>query len=314
MSRERVEGYRNFGTKLWNAARFCEMNECRPVADFDPKSVRQTVNKWILSEAAQAVKAIEAGLDGYRFNEAAAAAYKFVWNVFCDWHLEFAKPLLSGEDEAAKAETRATTAFVLDQALKMLHPFMPFVTEALWRETGERSGQLITADWPVLEGLEDEAATAEMSWLIDLITDIRRLRAEMNVPAGAQIPLIAVGAGAQTQARLERHEALVKRMARLADIGVSDTVPPASAQSVLGEATLALPLEGVIDFAAERARIGKEVARLDGEIGRLEKKLGNEKFVANAPADVVAEQREKLADYSAQKAKMAEALERLQGA
>jgi len=314
MSKERVEGYRNFGTKLWNAARFCEMNECRPVAGFDPKSVEQTVNKWILSEAAKAVEAINTGLDGYRFNEAAAAAYKFVWNVFCDWHLEFAKPLFNGDDEAAKAETRATTAYVLDQALKMLHPFMPFVTEALWQETGTRDTQLIVADWPVLNGLDDAAATAEMGWLIDLITDIRRLRAEMNVPAGAQVPLIAVGASAETQARLERHEALIKRMARLADIGVSDSVPPASAQTVLGEATLALPLEGVIDFAAERERLSRELAKLDGEIGRLEKKLGNEKFVANAPADVVAEQREKLADYSTQKAKLAEALERLQEA
>jgi valyl-tRNA synthetase len=312
MSKERVEGYRNFGTKLWNAARFCEMNECRPVADFDPKSVEQTVNKWILSEAGKAVEAINAGLDGYRFNEAAAAAYKFVWNVFCDWHLEFAKPLLSGEDEAAKAETRATTAFVLDQALKMLHPFMPFVTEALWQETGDRDTQLIVADWPVLDGLDDAGATAEMGWLIELITDIRRLRAEMNVPAGAQIPLIAVEASPETQRRLETHEALIKRMARLADIGVSDSVPPAAAQTVLGEATLALPLEGVIDFGAERERISKEIAKLDGEIVRLEKKLGNEKFVANAPAEVVAEQREKLADYSDQKARMAQALERLQ--
>ncbi len=314
MSKERVEGYRNFGTKLWNAARFCEMNECRPVAGFDPKSVEQTVNKWILSEAARAVEAINTGLDGYRFNEAAAAAYKFVWNVFCDWHLEFAKPLFNGDDEAAKAETRATTAYVLDQALKMLHPFMPFVTEALWQETGTRDTQLIVADWPVLDGLDDAAATSEMGWLIDLITDIRRLRAEMNVPAGAQVPLIAIGASAETQARLERHEALIKRMARLADIGVSDSVPPASAQTVLGEATLALPLEGVIDFAAERERLSRELTKLDGEIGRLEKKLGNEKFVANAPADVVAEQREKLADYSTQKAKLAEALERLQEA
>jgi len=312
MSKERVEGYRNFGTKLWNAARFCEMNECRPQPGFDPKSVKQTVNKWILSEAARAVEAINAGLDGYRFNEAAAAAYKFVWNVFCDWHLEFAKPLFNGDDEAAKAETRATTAFVLDQALKMLHPFMPFVTEALWQETGDRDTQLIVADWPVLDGLDDADATAEMGWLIELITDIRRLRAEMNVPAGAQIPLIAVEASPETQARLERHEALISRMARLADIAVSDSVPPASAQTVLGEATLALPLEGVIDFGAERERISREVAKLDGEIVRLEKKLGNEKFVANAPADVVAEQREKLADYSEQKAKMAQALERLQ--
>ena len=313
MSKERVEGYRNFGTKLWNAARFCEMNECVTPADFDPKSVTNTVNKWILSEAAATVKAINAGLDGFRFNDAAAAAYRFVWNVFCDWHLELAKPLLQGEDEAAKAETRATTAYVLDQALKMLHPFMPFVTEELWQQTGQRDTQLITASWPQLDGLENADATAEMGWLIELITDIRRLRSEMNVPAGAQIPLIAVGASEETAARLERHQALIQRMARLADIGVSDSVPPASAQTVLGEATLALPLEGVIDFAAERARIEKELSKLDGEIMRLEKKLSNEKFVANAPEAVVAEQREKLDDYKNQKTKMGEALERLQG-
>ncbi|WP_416374885.1 valine--tRNA ligase [Maricaulis sp.] len=312
MSKERVEGYRNFGTKLWNAARFAEMNECVVPEGYDPKTVTQTVNKWILSEAAQAVEAINAGLDTYRFNDAAAAAYRFVWNVFCDWHLEFAKPLFNGEDEAAKAETRATTAFVLDQALKMLHPFMPFVTEALWAETGERSSQLIVADWPQLDGLQDAEATAEMDWLINLVTDIRRLRAEMNIPAGAQLPLVAVDVDEVVAPRLWRHDALIKRMARLSAIDLSDAVPPASAQTVLGTTTLALPLEGVIDFGAEKERLTKEVAKLDGEIGRLEKKLGNERFVANAPAEVVAEQREKLTDYAGQKAKMAEALARLE--
>jgi valyl-tRNA synthetase len=313
MSKERVEGYRNFGTKLWNAARFAEMNECVVPAGFDPKTVTQTVNKWILSEAAQAVEAINAGLEGYRFNDAAAAAYRFVWNVFCDWHLEFAKPLFNGEDEAAKAETRATTAFVLDQALKMLHPFMPFVTEELWSQTGTRDSHLIVADWPQLDGLQNVDATAEMDWLINLITDIRRLRAEMNIPAGAQLPLVAVGADAVTTERFARHEALIKRMARLSEVSTADAVPPASAQTVLGTTTLALPLEGVIDFAAEKDRLSKEVAKLDGEISRLEKKLGNEKFVANAPVEVVAEQREKLEDYAGQKAKMAEALARLEG-
>jgi valyl-tRNA synthetase len=313
MSKERVEGYRNFGTKLWNAARFAEMNECVVPAGFDPKTVTQTVNKWILSEAAQAVEAINAGLEGYRFNDAAAAAYRFVWNVFCDWHLEFAKPLFNGEDEAAKAETRATTAFVLDQALKMLHPFMPFVTEELWSQTGTRDSHLIVADWPQLDGLQNVDATAEMDWLINLITDIRRLRAEMNIPAGAQLPLVAVGADAVTTERLARHEALIKRMARLSEVTTADAVPPASAQTVLGTTTLSLPLEGVIDFAAEKDRLSKEVAKLDGEISRLEKKLGNEKFVANAPVEVVAEQREKLEEYAGQKAKMAEALARLEG-
>jgi valyl-tRNA synthetase len=313
MSKERVEGYRNFGTKLWNAARFAEMNECVVPAGFDPKTVTQTVNKWILSEAAQAVEAINAGLEGYRFNDAAAAAYRFVWNVFCDWHLEFAKPLFNGEDEAAKAETRATTAFVLDQALKMLHPFMPFVTEELWSQTGTRDSHLIVADWPQLDGLQNVDATAEMDWLINLITDIRRLRAEMNIPAGAQLPLVAVGADAVTTERFARHEALIKRMARLSEVSTAEAVPPASAQTVLGTTTLALPLEGVIDFAAEKDRLSKEVAKLDGEISRLEKKLGNEKFVANAPVEVVAEQREKLEEYAGQKAKMAEALARLEG-
>jgi len=312
MSKQRVEGYRNFGTKLWNAARFCEMNECAVPEGFDPKTVSQTVNKWILSEAQATVAAVEKGLAEYRFNEAAAAAYRFTWNIFCDWHLEFAKPLLQGDDEAAKAECRATTAYVLDIALKILHPFMPFVTEALWEQTGQRDTHLIVADWPRLEGLDDAAAQSEMDWLISVITDIRRVRAEMNVPAGAQLNAVAVGASGEIAGCIERNRPLIQRMARLAEITLGDSVPPASAQTVIGETTFALPLEGVIDFGAERERIAKELKKLDGEITRLEKKLGNEKFVANAPEAVVAEQREKLGDYTAQKAKMAEALSRLE--
>ncbi len=311
MSKDRVEGYRNFTTKLWNAARFCEMNECKPDAGFDPKSVQQTVNRWILSECEQTVKAVNAGLDNFRFNEAAAAAYRFVWNVFCDWHLELAKPLFMGDDEEAKAETRATTAFVLDQALKILHPFMPFVTEELWAQTGTRDTQLITAAWPELDGLVDSDAQAEMDWLIGLVTDVRRLRAEMNIPPGARLDVAVVGASGDTLARLQRQDTLIKRMARLASVTPSDNVPEASAQTVVGEATYALLLAGVIDFDAERARIGKEIAKLDGEIKRLEGKLGNERFIANAPEALVAEQREKLADYATQRVKMVEALERL---
>ena len=311
MSKDRVEGYRNFTTKLWNAARFCEMNECKPDTAFDPKSVQQTVNRWILSECEQTVKAVNAGLDNFRFNEAAAAAYRFVWNVFCDWHLELAKPLFMGDDEAAKAETRATTAFVLDQALKLLHPFMPFVTEELWAQTGMRDTQLITAAWPQLDVLIDSDAQAEMDWLIGLVTDLRRLRAEMNIPPGAQLDVAVIGASDETRARLERQDTLIKRMARLASVTPADSAPQASAQTVVGEATYALLLTGVIDFDAERGRIGKEIAKLDGEIKRLEGKLGNERFIANAPEALVAEQREKLADYATQRVKMVEALERL---
>ena len=311
MSKQRVEGYRNFGTKLWNAARFCEMNECRPEPDFDPKSVKQTVNRWILSEAETAAKAVATGFEAYRFDDSAAAVYRFVWNVFCDWHLELAKPLLNGEDEAAKAETRATTAFVLEQAVKLLHPFMPFVTEEVWKQTGTRDTHLIVADWPRLDGLHDADAQAEVDWLIGLITEIRRLRAEMNIAAGKPLSAIMVGCNAETAKRIERHAALINRMARLESIAAGDAIPAGSAQAVIGEATLAIPLEGVIDFTAEAARLEKELKRLDGEITRLEKKLGNEKFVANAPEDVVAKEKAKLADYAEQKTKTAEALERL---
>ncbi|MBR9825616.1 MAG: valine--tRNA ligase [Alphaproteobacteria bacterium] len=313
MSKQRVEGYRNFGTKLWNAARFAEMNQCVIPDDFDPSSVSQTVNKWILSEAQSTVEAVNKGLEDYRFNEAAAAAYRFVWNIFCDWHLEFAKPLFGGEDVAAKAETQATTAYILDIALKILHPFMPFVTEELWAQTGKRETQLITAAWPELSGFSDADAEAEMGWLVDLITDIRSLKAEMNIAPGKPLKAVLVGASPDILERVERNRPLLERMARLEEVTSSDVVPPASAQTVIGATTIALPLEGVIDLDAERERLVKELKKLDGEITRLDKKLGNEKFVANAPEAVVAEQREKLTEYTAQKTKLSEALGRLEG-
>ncbi|WP_421792161.1 valine--tRNA ligase [Hyphobacterium sp.] len=314
MSKERVEGYRNFGTKLWNAARFCLMNDCVQDPDFDPKSVKQTVNQWLLGEAEVASAAVAKGLETYRFNEAAGAAYRFVWNVFCDWHLEFAKPLLSGEDEAAKAETRATTAYVLEIALKLLHPFMPFVTEELWEKTAGERGRdslLIVADWPKLDGLANPEAQAEMNWLVGLITEIRKLRSEMNIPPNAKPNGLAVGADADLAARLERQSALICRLARLDSVAPAESAPDGSAQIVVDEVTYALPLEGVIDFDAERARLDKEIDKVTGEITRLEKKLGNEKFVANAPEAVVAGEREKLADYTAQKEALAEARARL---
>ncbi|WP_421786117.1 valine--tRNA ligase [Hyphobacterium sp.] len=314
MSKERVEGYRNFGTKLWNAARFCLMNDCLPEANFDPKSAKQTVNQWVLGEAETAAAAVAKGLESYRFNEAAGAAYRFVWNVFCDWHLEFAKPLLSGDDEGAKAETRATTAYVLEVALKLLHPFMPFVTEELWEKTAgarDREGLLIVADWPKLDGLGNPGAQAEMNWLVSLITEIRKLRSEMNIPPNAKPNGLAIGAGTELAARLERHAALICRLARLESVAPAKQAPEGSAQIIVEEITYALPLEGVIDFDAERARLDKETAKVEGEITRLERKLGNEKFVANAPDAVVAGERAKLAEYAAQKDALVAARERL---
>jgi valyl-tRNA synthetase len=314
MSKERVEGYRNFGTKLWNAARFCLMNDCLPQAGFDPKAVKQTVNQWLLGEAEAASSAVAKGLESYKFNEAASAAYRFVWNVFCDWHLEFAKPLLSGDDEAAKAETRATTAYVLEVALKLLHPFMPFVTEELWAKTAGEAGRdslLIVADWPELDGLANPDAQAEMNWLVSLITEIRKLRSEMNIPPNAKPDGLAIGGDAGLAARLGRHSALICRLARLDSVAVADRAPDGSAQIVVEDVTYALPLEGVIDFDAERARLDKEIEKVTGEIARLEKKLGNEKFVANAPEAVVAGEREKLSDYASQKDALSEARARL---
>ncbi|MEW6091680.1 MAG: valine--tRNA ligase [Pseudomonadota bacterium] len=318
LATSRVEGYRNFGTKLWNAARFCEMNECARMEGFNPAAVRQTVNKWIAGEAARTASEITLALEAYRFNDAANAAYRFVWNVFCDWYLEFIKPLLMGEDEAAKAETRATAAWVLDQILLMLHPFMPFVTEELWQRTGEkgpkRESLLVTASWPVHTGLGDKAADAEMDWVIRFISDVRSVRAEMNVPAGAKIALLIKDANAESLARLERHRSLIDRLARLSSVEVASDIPHGAVQLVLDEATLILPLADVIDLKAETARLRKELGKLEDEVKKIDAKLGNAKFLAGAPDHVVEEQRERKAEAEAAIAKFADALKRLDGA
>ena len=208
LSANRVEGYRNFATKLWNAARFAEMNECVRQRDFDPKSAKETVNTWIAGETQRAVAAVTTAISEYKFNEAAGAAYDFTWGTFCDWYVELTKPILNGTDEDAKAETRAMTAWVLDQILKMLHPFMPFITEELWGrmvEVGvQRQALLCLSAWPELAGLGEPAADEEIGWLVKLISEVRSVRSEMNVPAGAKIPLVLVGASATTKARAER--------------------------------------------------------------------------------------------------------------
>ncbi len=318
LSTSRVEGYRNFGTKLWNAARFCEMNECVRVDDFDPSSVCQTLNRWIVGEVQKTADKITEEIEAYRFNEAANAAYRFIWNIFCDWYVELAKPLLQGEDETAKAETRATAAWVLDEATKLLHPFMPFLTEELWQKTGEtgtpRDTMLMLGEWPRHTGLVDAEADAEMDWVIRLITEVRSVRAEMNVPAGAKIPLILKGASAPTAERLERHDGLLCRMARLSDISVGDNLPEGSLQFVIDEATGGLPIADVIDLSAETERLQKAMAKLDGEIKKIDGKLGNEKFISKAPQAVIDEQRDRKATAEAEKAKLADALGKLKAA
>ncbi|MEQ9042271.1 MAG: valine--tRNA ligase [Alphaproteobacteria bacterium] len=318
LATSRVEGYRNFGTKLWNAARFCEMNECVRVEGFDPAQVKETVNKWIVGEAARSAAEITTAIEAYRFNDAAGAAYRFVWNVFCDWYLEFIKPLLMGDDEAAKAETRATAAWALDQILLVLHPFMPFVTEELWQRTGEqgpkRETMLVTAQWPVMTGLGDPASDREMDWVIRFISEVRSVRAEMNVPAGAKIELLIKDASAESLARLARHRSLIDRLARLSSVEIATDIPHGAIQLVLDEATLILPLASLIDVDAETARLRKELGKLEDEVKKIDAKLGNAKFLAGAPEHVVEEQRERKSDAQAAMAKFTDALKRLGGA
>lgn len=311
----RVEGYRNFVTKLWNAARFLEMNECRRVEGFDPKANKLALNRWIVGATVRALASVRQGIEDYKFNESANNAYDFVWGTFCDWYVEFAKPVFNGEDEAAKAETRATAAWALDQILIMLHPMMPFVTEELWAETGKagpkRDNLLILTEWPTYQGLEDAAADAELAWLIDVISNVRSVRAEMNVPAGAKLQLVVTGAGEQTLARLVAGTSLITRLARLEQISPQNQVPGESAQFVVGDATYALPLAGVIDIAAEKSRLEKEVGKLDGEITGVDKKLGNEQFVSKAPEEVIEEQKARREAAVDRRQKILEALKRL---
>ena len=317
---QRVEGYRNFATKLWNAARFAEMNGCELKADFRPEAVRETLNRWALTEAAKAVAEVAQGITVYRFNDAAAAAYRFVWNVFCDWYLELAKPVLQGEgvDPAARAETQATVAFLIDQIAKLLHPFMPFLTEELWAIKGqalpESRGLLTLESWPDLSAYADAQAEAEIGWLVDLISEVRSARSETNVPAGAQVPLVLVGADEAVRARVDRWSETLTRLARLSEIGFTEAAPKNSVQLLVRGSVAALPLEGIVDLAAEVARLKKEAGKAKSEIAKIEGKLGNADFLARAPEEVVDEQRERRDAEAARLAKIEEALVRLSDA
>jgi valyl-tRNA synthetase len=317
LSTQRIEGYRNFGTKLWNAARFSQMNGCQRVESFDPANARHVVNRWIRGETARTAREVTAALEACAFDNVAGALYRFIWNVFCDWYLELAKPIFGGSDEAAKVETRAMTAWVLDECLKMLHPVSPFLTEELWQRLGEagpaRSGMLITTAWPELPAsYEDPEAAGEIGWLVDLVSEIRSIRAEMNVPGSAKPPLTLSGAQAATRERLARHRALILSLARLSSVDEADVSAAGSVPFVIGEATAALSIAEFIDLAAERGRLTKEIGALDTDIERTAKKLGNADFVSRAPEEVVEENRERLAGAREAKAKLQAALARLE--
>jgi valyl-tRNA synthetase len=309
LSPQLVETNRNFATKLWNACRFAEMNACEQPAGFDPSGAKQTLNRWIAHETARATREVTEAIEAFRFNDAAAAIYRFVWNVYCDWYLELAKPVLMGEEGEARTETRAMVAWARDEILKLLHPFMPFITEELWTVTAKRDGLLALAPWsrkdeltpeqlalmsttspndplipPVLLAFDaadfsDPAAEAEIGWVVDLVTAIRSVRAEMNIPPATLTPLVLAGASPETRGRAERWNDVVRRMARLSDISFADAAPEGAVQLLVRGEVAALPLKGVIDLSAERARLDKELAKAEADIKRVDAKLGNEKFV-----------------------------------
>ncbi len=345
LAASRVEGYRNFATKLWNACRFAEMNACATPADFDPAETKQTLNRWIAHETSRATREVTEAIEAYRFNDAAGAIYRFVWNVYCDWYLELAKPVLMSEEGDAKSETRATVAWARDEILKLLHPFMPFITEELWAVTARRDGLLALAPWPRKAGLSpeqaamiaaasspiepmpalvlpladtaeftDPAAEAEIGWVVDLVTAIRSVRAEMNIPPATLTALVLSGASTETRERAPRWSDVIRRMARLSDISFADKAPEGSVQLLVRGEVASLPLKGVIDLSAEKARLDKELAKADADIKRVDAKLANEKFVANAPEEVVEEEKEKREAATARKTKIFEALERLKSA
>ncbi|MFT9206480.1 valine--tRNA ligase [Acetobacter orientalis] len=297
LGRKKVEDYRAFVTKLWNAARFCEMNGVKAVEGFDPHSVQSAVGKWIITEVSQAISEATQALQVYRFDEYALTCYRFVWNRFCDWFLELAKPIFASDNQQESDEIRHVAAYVVGQILRLLQPVMPFVTDDLWHAFGfGPEGSLIAQDWPqpiVLNGAQD--ALAECDQMIRLISEIRTVRSEMNVPPSQKAPVFLKDATPETVARAERWQEAIGRMARVTHVAaLTGEVPKGSAQAVLDEATLIIPLEGLIDISAEQERLKKELAKAEDEIGKTEKKLANENFVTRAKPEIVQEMRERL--------------------
>ncbi len=311
---QRVEGYRNFVTKLWNAARFVEMNGGLLDPDFDPAAVDLTLNRWIVGETARTGRELTLALESYRFNDAALTLYHFVWDTFCDWWIELAKPHLQGEDAAAREETRRVGGWVLAQVLHLLHPLAPFVSEELWQRLfGAPGGMLIARPWPELdEALEDPAARAELEWLIRTVSAIRAARTELNVPPSARLVLHQHGASPATLARLARWEEALVRLARLARIDPEPREPePRSIVAVVDEVTYSLPVGEVVDLARERARLERELGRVEKEIRGLEAKLANRQFLERAPAEVVESQRQRHAEALRTRERLQQALARI---
>ncbi|WP_417833783.1 valine--tRNA ligase [Thalassospira xiamenensis] len=318
LAASRVEGYRNFATKLWNAARFAEMNECKPVDGFNPANVSSTLARWIVGKTAEAAKTVSSGIESYRFNDAANGAYQFVWGTFCDWYLELAKPVLMGQDEDAKAEIRAVTAWVLDQILLILHPIMPYITEELWEKSADnRATLLMSQAYPKFDdALIDRAAEDEIDLAIRLIGNIRGVRSEMNVPPAAEVPIYLVDASDAMKAAVSAQEAQVKRLARVAVVefkgqGDVEAIAKGAIQTVVDGVTVFVSVADFIDVVAEKSRLEKEIDGKTKYIKGQEGKLSNESFVSRAPEHIVATEKAKLEEARDTLAKLQEAHARI---
>ncbi|MDJ0630943.1 MAG: valine--tRNA ligase [Rhodobacter sp.] len=315
LSTGRIQGYRNFTTKLWNAVRFAEMNGVYEAHDFSAKNrpATQTANKWIVGETAKVREAVDAALENYRFNDAANALYAFVWGKVCDWYVEFSKPLLNSEESDIVQETRTTMGWVLDQCMILLHPIMPFITEELWQTTARRDKMCVHADWPAYRAVDfvDESADQEMNWVISLIDEIRSARAQMHVPAGLHVPVLQLDLDAAGRAAWARNEALIKRIARVDSLSEISEMPKGAVTIAVEGGMFCLPLADIIDVAEEKARLQKSLAKLEKELGGLKGRLSNERFLSSAPEEVVEETREAAAAKQDEAAKLQAALDRL---
>ncbi|MEO1639309.1 MAG: valine--tRNA ligase [Pseudomonadota bacterium] len=313
ISEDRIKGYRNFGTKLWNAFSFADHYEIPYPGDAAMPAATQTLNKWIIGETAKVREAVDAGMEAYRFNDVADALYAFTWGKVCDWYLEFSKPILQGDDAAAKEETEQTLRWVLDQCLIMLHPIMPFITEELWGLADSRSKMLVHADWPTYGAdLVDADADREMNWVIALIENTRSARSQVHVPAGTKVPMLVKGLDAKGQSAWDNNAALIQRMARIESLSAVDDFPKGCVTIPMEGGTFGIPLEGLIDVGEEIARLEKTLQKLGKELGGLRGRLNNPKFVASAPEEVVAEARENLSLRENEETQIKAAIARLQ--
>ena len=312
LSENRVAGYRNFGTKLWNAVRFAELKQCSHDAEFDPGSVSHSVNRWIIGETAKVRNTVESALEAYRFNEAAETLYGFVWGSVCDWHLEFAKELLNSGDEETPGETSRTISWVIDQCLILLHPFMPFITEEIWSHS-ERPNMLVHQDWPNYQpdDFDDSRPAREVGWVIRLIEEIRSVRSLMRVPAGARVGILELHLDRQFRTALDGNLTLISRLARIDTFARAEAAPARSATLSVEGGAFCIQLDQIIDFEAEMTRLDSALQKTRSEITTLQKRLANPGFIRGAPDSVISENRARLAKFENEEDVYSRALERL---